>query len=184
MRVLLLVLIVGCDAGEQPSGLVVSTTFPVNVMFGTNSSYLEKYIGHELGLEITFPSFSTVKYMSTQDCVNTDAHLVDAPRIASGTLAADAQRELMDPLDQDWTVSFELCDDPMRSSISIDSAIDPYNFAIGCGSVPATAQQFGEDRFPLIASATVMRCDATILDVVNAYTIGNADFAMTVEARY
>ncbi len=166
---------------DGPRGFEVATTFTVNTMFGSNASYLQKYIGQDVSFTISFPSFRTEKYMSTEDCANTDAHLRDAPRVAMGATASDAQSELLDPLDQDWTVSFELCDDPTRSIVSIDSVIDPYNLSIGCGLVPVPAQQFGDDGFPLIGDMTAMRCNATILDVINAYTVGNADFALTIE---
>lgn len=177
-----LVVIAGCGT-DGSTTLVVSTTFTVNTMFGSNPSYLQKYLGQELSFEITFPSHRIERYMSTEDCANTDAHHDDAPRIAKGATAADAQAELLDPLDRDWTLSFEYCEDPTRSIVSIDSVIDPYNLSIGCGLVPEDQQERGGDGFPIVSSVTAMRCNAIILDVVNAYTIGNADFAMTVEVK-
>ncbi|MFN0253038.1 MAG: hypothetical protein ACKV2T_39560 [Kofleriaceae bacterium] len=171
----------GCGS-DGPSSLVVSTTFTVNMMFGNNSSYLEKYVGQELSFEIEFPSLRIEKYNSTEDCANTDVHFRDAPRIAMGATAAEAQVELLDPLDQDWNVSYELCDDPTRSVLSIDSVIDPYNLSIGCGVVPMDDQILGDDGYPLVTSTTATRCNATILDVINAFTIGNADFSLTVIA--
>ena len=182
MRVALVALIaVGCG-GDDSTFVTVTTTFPVDQMFGNGSSYLQKYVGMDLGFEVSFPSAATETYETT-GCKNTRLTLNDAPRVATGPLATDAQRELLDPLDQAWEIVFEVCAEPTQTTITLDSVIDPYNLSFGCGVVPASAQRLGEDGFPVLSSFTATRCNATILDVINAYTIGNADFAMTITER-
>lgn len=182
MKALALTVLAACGS-DSPTSLTVSTAFTPNTMFGMGPSYLEKYVGQELSFVVEFPSFGRTTYMDSVDCANSDLHSKNATRTALGANAADAQRELLDPLDGTWELALEWCDDPSRSTLTLDSVIDPYNLSFGCGAVPADAQPFDDGGNPIIASTTVMRCNATILDVVAAFTIGNADFTMTVEAR-
>lgn len=182
---LALLAIAGCgdDGTSEPTSLVITTTFPVTTMFGSSSSYLQKYIGQEVSFEVTFPYFFVDRFASTEDCNNTEVHLANAPRVAHGANAMAAQAELLDPLDQDWVVSYEYCADASRSILSLDSVIDPYNLAFGCAEVPANAQQIGSDGFPAISTVTATRCTATILDVINVYSVGSEGFSMTVTAK-
>jgi hypothetical protein len=180
-RIAMLTLLLGACGADGPT-YVVTATVPITQMFGNGSSYLQKYIGMDLGFEVSFPSAAFETY-DTTGCNNTRLVLDDAPRRATGALATNAQRELLDPLDQAWEVVFEVCAEPTQTTITLDSVIDPYNLSFGCGVVPASAQRLGEDGYPVLSSFTATRCNATILDVINAYTIGNADFAMTISER-
>jgi hypothetical protein len=172
----------GSPARPDPTSLVVSATFPVTTTFGANASYLQKYIGTTLSWEITVPTPFVDRYMSTEDCANTDVHFADAMRVVTGSIP-EAQAELLDPLDRDWIVSYEWCTDPARSSVSIASVIDPYNLSFGCADVPADAQELDHDGFPRITSVAARRCGAIVLDVINEVSVGNDSFEMAIEAK-
>jgi hypothetical protein len=171
----------GCAANDAPE-LVVSTTFSITQMFGTNPSFLQAYIGQQLAIEVRFSGFA-IDHTEATTCTSSTARLADAPRLASGSTAAAAQREVLDPLVEDWQLTLEVCDDPRQSTITLGSTINAFNLSFGCGVVPTSAQRLGPDGLPQFSSFTATRCSATILDVVNAYTIGNADFAMMIDAR-
>ena len=181
MRGLWLVAAVAACGSSEPASpdLVMSLSFPATDTFGTNPSYLQKYVNQMISLEITLTSAGFFNEPAVA-CGETTAYEEVATRVALGGNGPDFQRELLDPIDR-WDLELEICDDPSQSTVSLVGAIDPINLSFGCGVIPAEAQQRAADGSAVITSFTATSCNAIVLDVINAFSIGNTGFSMTVE---
>jgi hypothetical protein len=181
---LCLLAVAGCgdDGGDAPD-LRVSLTVPITSANGTNPSFLSKYVGTSITIEIVMDPASIAQDQSAT-CGETTAYAIEAVRTATGANAADVTTDLLDKLPA-WSLTQEICDDPSTSSVSLVGTINELNLSFGCGTIPPSAQVRGSDGFPRIDSFTATRCNAIILDVVNAYSLGNTgptptDFPMTI----
>ena len=175
------------DDGASGPDLRVSLTVPITSVNGTNPSFLAKYADSSISIEIVMDPASIAQSTSTS-CGETTAYSSEATRTASGANAADVTIDILDKLPA-WSLTQEVCDDVTTSSVSLVGTINELNLSFGCGALPASAQVRGADGFPRIDSVTATRCNAIILDVVNAYSLGNAgppmmDFPMTITTSH
>jgi len=158
--------------------LTVSVSVPITTTNGTGASYLAKYVGQTIAFEIGFEDYG-VALSESAGCGETLLYTAMATRTATGPTAADVTAEILDPL-PGWELSLEVCDNATSSSVALVGAIDALNTSFGCGTVPDALQHRDSDGHPHFQTFTATRCNAIILDVSPAFSVGNPDFSMTI----
>ncbi len=169
--------LIGCSGGGDEK-VSASVSVPITTSNGTGASYLAKYLGQTIELQIDFADYR-VGLSESPGCGETVVYTAEATRTASGPTGPDFAREVLDPI-PGWELSLEVCDSAASSSVVLVGAIDAINTSFGCNGIPDALQHRDADGHPQLQSFTATRCNAIILDVDPAFSIGNPDFSMTI----
>lgn len=173
------VIFVAC--GSEPSTLTVSASVPISTTNGTAASYLAKYVGQTISFEVAFDDYGVARDESV-GCGETTVHTALATRTATGPTGADFQREILDPV-AGWELSLEVCDNQASSSVLLVGAIDEINTSFGCTGVPSALQHRDASGHPTISSFVATGCNAIVLDVPVAFSVGAPDFEMSIRTE-
>jgi hypothetical protein len=173
-----LVFVILAACGEGRGSVTAALSVPILTTNGSGPSYLEKYVGQTISLEIDFGEYRVARAESP-GCGETIVYTPVAIRTATGPTAADFTAEVLDPI-SGWELSLEVCDTATSSSIVLVGAIDAINTSFGCGGIPDSLQHRNSDGHPQLQTFTATRCNAIILDVPMAFSVGNPDFEMEI----
>ena len=174
MRYVALIAVVACGGSDD---MHVTTTFTITEQGGVGPSSLDVLTGQTVTLELDMTDV-THGYGESTGCRSTSIGKGDPTRAGTPEVM---QTQVLDMLPT-WIVTLELCDVAERSSMVIDSVIDPLNFTVGCLTLPTSAIVY-DGNHPKLTSFVGTECSATILDVVfNRYLMAH-DFAVEFAAN-
>jgi hypothetical protein len=171
----------GACGGGSGADLTMKTSFVVTSVQGSNPSPLDPLANQTIDFDVewTAPSSNTGAGTDPAGCKSTTLYGA-ATRTAHGATATLVQAEILDRL-EGWDLRLQLCDAGAgSSSVTVDSAINELNLALGCVGVPASAMRKDSAGYPVVTSFTATNCAATILDVVAVKELTSTSFSMTV----
>lgn len=171
---ILCVLVACSDGGER--SLAIDARFTITQLDGNGPSVLDPLNGQLVTIALTLDAFE-VFHAPSAGCRATILAQQDPRRTAGGPQAALVQTEILDKIPS-WEVRLELCEASGSARIRIDASINELNTAIGCASIPASAQVRDPGGEPLLTTFTGGSCSATILDVVQNRVLGASDFTV------
>jgi hypothetical protein len=177
----LLLLLVACGGDDAASGpqLDVTARFTVASVSGAGTSPLDALAGQTIDFHIVFDvvDFNAGNGNDPPGC---KTRLYGFSPTAVTSQSALVQTEVIDRLDEGWSVDYQLCDSGDHT-LAVDSAIDALNLNFGCGAVPAAAVRKDSTGSPVLSTFTATACNATILDVVNNRVAQASDFSVMIK---
>lgn len=183
-RIAVVLVLIGCGGDDGASGpqLDVSTTFTVASVSGAGTSPLDALAGQTIDFKITF-DFVDFNAGNGNDPPGCKSRLFGFSPTAATSESALVQTEVIDKLNEGWSVDFQLCDSG-QATLAVDSAINALNLNFGCGSIPAAAVRKDSVGSPVLTTFTATNCNATILDVVNNRVAEASGFGVMIKTGH
>lgn len=177
----LVLFLVACGADDVASGpqLNVTTSFTVASVSGAGTSPLDALAGQTIDFHVVF-AFVDFNAGNGNDPPGCKSRLYGFSPTAVTSRSTLVQTQVIDRLDEGWSVDFQLCDSGVYT-LSVDSAINALNLNFGCGGIPVAAVRRDATGSPVLSTFTATTCNATILDVVNNRVVQASDFSVMIK---
>lgn len=183
-RMAVVLFLVGCGGDDGSSGpaLDVTTSFTVASLTGAGTSPIDGLAGQTIDFHIVY-DFVDFNPGNGNDPPGCKSRLFGFSPTAVTSQSALVQTEVIDRLNEGWSVDFQLCDSG-QSTLAVDSAINALNLNFGCGGIPAAAVRKDSTGSPVLTTFTATNCNATILDVSNNRVAQASNFDVVIKTGH